>query len=83
MNLSAHDRTKYLLTAENNNNNSKIIANLMYVRSLQCMSWYVQKVYKKLLKMQLDRKSLIIFLERVSLVTRTFKYKRPIPPCGE
>lgn len=74
-----------LLTAENNNN-GKIIAkyiNLMYVRSLQCMSWYVQKVYKKLLKMQLDRKSLIIFLERVSLVTRTFKYKRPIPPCGE
>ena len=46
MNLTAHDRTKYLLTAESNNN-SEIIAkyiNLMYVRSLQCMSWYVQKV---------------------------------------
>lgn len=73
MNLTAHDRRKYLLTAENNNN-SKIIAkyiNLMYARSLQCISWYVQKVYKKLLKMQLGRKSLIIFLERVSLVRRT------------
>ena len=46
MNLTAHDRAKYLLTAENNYK-SKIIAkyiNLMYVRSLQCMSWYVQKV---------------------------------------
>lgn len=36
-----------------------------------CHGMVCSKSVKKILKMQLDRKSLIIFLERVSLVRRT------------